>query len=74
MTLEELKLLEKTLSEARYFSKNIRAYLCEIEKQRILTNEEKNFLEDTNNIHVHSKHLKGLYKKNERKKDNFYKQ
>lgn len=50
----EIKFIEKTLSEARYFSKDVRQYLFEAEKQRRLTEEEKTLYDSTHDVHIHT--------------------
>ena len=52
--MNKLKYIEGALNEARYFVKDIRNYLCEIEKQRPLTKTEKELWDKTHDIHIHT--------------------
>lgn len=52
MDKEKIKFIHDSLGEAKDFSKEVRAYLYEIEKQRSLTDEEKKLLDETHKIHV----------------------
>lgn len=42
------------MSEAGQFAKDIRAYLCEIERQRPLTQTEQNLWDQTHPVHQHA--------------------
>ena len=52
MEKEKIKFINDSLGEAKDFSKQIRKYLYEIEKQRPLTDIEKKLWEKTHIIHV----------------------
>lgn len=52
MSEDELKIIHDTLRNARYFSKDVRKYLLEIEKQKPLTDEEKKLLKSTHDVHI----------------------
>ena len=52
MDKEKIKFIYDSLGEAKDFSKEVRAYLYEIEKQRPLTDEEKKLLDETHRIHI----------------------
>ena len=54
MNKEELKIIQDALNEARYFSKDVRKYLFEIEKQRPLTDEEQKLWKSTHDVHIHT--------------------
>ena len=45
MDKEKIKFIHDSLGEAKEFSKEVRAYLYEIEKQRSLTDTEKELWE-----------------------------
>lgn len=49
-----ISVVDNALREARYFSKDVRKYLYEIEKKRPLTNEEKILWNKTHDVHVHT--------------------
>ena len=48
----KIKFIHDSLGEAKDFSKEVRKYLYEIEKQRPLTDIEKELLEKAHIIHV----------------------
>lgn len=52
MDKEKIKFIYNSLGEAKDFSKEVRAYLCKIEKQRSLTDIEKELYDKTHRIHV----------------------
>ena len=52
MEKEKIKFIHDSLEEAKDFSKEIRKYLYEIEKQRPLTDMEKDLWNKTHRIHV----------------------
>ena len=52
MEKEKIKFIHDSLGEAKDFSKQIRKYLYEIEKQRPLTDIEKDLWNKTHRIHV----------------------
>ena len=52
MEKEKIKCFHDSLGEAKDFSKQIRKYLYEIEKQRPLTDIEKDLWNKTHRIHV----------------------
>lgn len=52
MDKEKIKFIHDSLGEAKNFSKEVRAYLYKIEKQRSLTDEEKKLWDETHKIHV----------------------
>ena len=52
MDKEKIKFIHDSLGEAKEFSKEVRAYLYEIEKQRSLTDTEKELWDKTRRIHV----------------------
>lgn len=52
MDKEKIKFIHDSLGEAKEFSKEIRKYLYEIEKQRPLTDAEKELWNKTHRIHV----------------------
>lgn len=52
MDKEKIKFIHDSLGEAKDFSKEVRVYLYEIEKQRSLTDKEKELWEKTHRIHV----------------------
>ena len=52
MEKEKIKFIHDSLREAKDFSKQIRKYLYEIEKQRPLTDIEKDLWNKTHRIHV----------------------
>ena len=52
MEKEKIKFIHDTLGVAKEFSKEVRRYLYKIEKQRPLTDVEKELWEKTHRIHV----------------------
>lgn len=52
MEKEKIKFIHDSLGEAKEFSKEVRRYLYKIEKQRPLTDVEKELWEKTHRIHV----------------------
>lgn len=52
MDKEKIKFIHDSLGEAKEFSKEIRKYLYEIEKQRPLTDAEKELWNKTHRIYV----------------------
>ena len=52
MEKEKIKFIHDSLGEAKDFSKQIRKYLYEIEKQRPLTDIEKDLWNKTHRIHI----------------------
>ena len=52
MEKEKIRFIHDSLGEAKDFSKQIRKYLYEIEKQRPLTNIEKDLWNKAHRIHV----------------------
>lgn len=46
------ELIECALREAKDFAKDIREYLCEIEKNRSLTERENKLYEKTRRVHI----------------------
>lgn len=52
MDKEKIKFIHDSLGEAKDFSKEVRAYLYEIEKQRSLTDAEKKLWDETHRIHI----------------------
>ena len=54
MKEQEIDFIENALSEARQFSKDVRQYLYEIEKQRPLTEIEKKLWDKTHDVHIHT--------------------
>ena len=54
MKKDKVKFIHNSLREARTFSKEVRQYLYEIEKERPLTEPEKKLWDKTHDIHVHT--------------------
>lgn len=54
MDKDKVKFIHNSLREARTFSKEVRQYLYEIEKERPLTETEKKLWDKTHDIHVHT--------------------
>lgn len=52
MEKEKIKFIHNSLGEAKDFSKEVRLYLYEIEKQRSLTDTEKELGEKAHKVHV----------------------
>ena len=52
MDKEKIKFIHDSLGEAKDFSKEVREYLYKIEKQRSLTDTEKELWDKTHIIHV----------------------
>ena len=52
MEKEKIKFIHNSLGEAKDFSKEVRQYLYEIEKQRPLTETEKELWEKAHKVHV----------------------
>lgn len=52
MEKEKIKFIHDSLGEAKDFAKEVREYLFEVEKQRPLTNTEKELWEKTHRIHI----------------------
>lgn len=52
MENEKIKFIHDSLGEAKDFAKEVREYLFEVEKQRPLTNTEKELWEKTHRIHI----------------------
>lgn len=52
MEKQKIKFIQNSLCEAKDFSKEVRQYLYEIEKQRPLTDIEKKLWDKTHRIHV----------------------
>lgn len=52
MEKEKIKFIHNSLGEAKDFSKEVRLYLYEIEKQRSLTDTEKELWEKAHKVHV----------------------
>ena len=52
MEKERIKFIHDSLGEVKDFSKQIRKYLYEIEKQRPLTDIEKDLWNKTHRIHI----------------------
>lgn len=48
------ELIEDALREAKYFSKDLKKYLFELERQKDLTREEIDFVNASRNIHRHT--------------------
>lgn len=64
MKYDKLKFIHDTLGEAKDFSKEVRAYLYEIEKKRPLTDTEKTLWDKTHNVHVHTDDARLLIQEN----------
>ena len=60
----EMKFIEDTLNEARYFSKEVRAYLYEIGTRRPLTKTEKKLWDATHDVHIHTNDATMMIQKN----------
>lgn len=54
MEKEKIKFIHDSLRGAKNFSKEIRQYLYEIEKERPLTETERKLWDKTHDIHVHT--------------------
>lgn len=59
--------LEEALREARYFAKDVRKYLYEIEQQRPLTDTEKALWEKTHDVHIHTNDAEMMLQGEEKK-------
>ena len=51
---DKLKIIENHLNESRYFSKEVRQYLYEIELERPLSVKEKELWNKTHDVHIHT--------------------
>ena len=63
MEKEKIKFIHDSLGEAKDFSKQIRKYLYEIEKQRPLTDIEKDLWNKTHKIHVKTENSRMMIQK-----------